>query len=233
MCPQEYGDIEYCVILKNKTTGESKGLGYVRYYKPSQAALAIENCDKSKDGPSGFRCVFVWKFSFATLKYWCLQPTEQSWLSLVTKLQHLKITLEGHPGMITWLVLSRWTSMHSLCVRQKKNPSWVCLIMCSWNVSVLVVTVVSSSLSSWPRQLPVHGLPLWRHHTLPDGVDSSWAHPGTDFCFVWPHSWHGVLWTSARWVWNEQGWVNPHGIQLINIKPMWWRKVKKCLFVPS
>lgn len=51
MCPQEYGDIEYCVILKNKTTGESKGLGYVRYYKPSQASLAIENCDKSKAGP--------------------------------------------------------------------------------------------------------------------------------------------------------------------------------------
>uniref|UniRef100_H3CWW3 RNA binding motif protein 45 n=1 Tax=Tetraodon nigroviridis TaxID=99883 RepID=H3CWW3_TETNG len=44
---KEYGDIEYCVILKNKTTGESKGLGYVRYYKPSQAALAIENCDKT------------------------------------------------------------------------------------------------------------------------------------------------------------------------------------------
>ncbi|XP_010795512.1 RNA-binding protein 45, partial [Notothenia coriiceps] len=45
---KEYGDIEYCVIIKNKFTGESKGLGYVRYYKPSQAAFAIENCDKSK-----------------------------------------------------------------------------------------------------------------------------------------------------------------------------------------
>ncbi|XP_071370630.1 RNA-binding protein 45 [Centroberyx affinis] len=44
---KEYGDIEYCVIIKNKFTGESKGLGYVRYYKPSQAALAIENCDRS------------------------------------------------------------------------------------------------------------------------------------------------------------------------------------------
>ncbi|XP_035982244.1 RNA-binding protein 45 isoform X1 [Fundulus heteroclitus] len=44
---KEYGDIEYCVIIKNKSTGESKGLGYVRYFKPSQAALAIENCDKS------------------------------------------------------------------------------------------------------------------------------------------------------------------------------------------
>lgn len=48
MSPQEYGDIEYCVIIRNKLTGESKGLGYVRYYKPSQAALAIENCDKGK-----------------------------------------------------------------------------------------------------------------------------------------------------------------------------------------
>uniref|UniRef100_A0A667Y8A6 RNA binding motif protein 45 n=1 Tax=Myripristis murdjan TaxID=586833 RepID=A0A667Y8A6_9TELE len=45
---KEYGDIEYCVIIKNKFTGESKGLGYVRYYKPSQAALAIENCDRGK-----------------------------------------------------------------------------------------------------------------------------------------------------------------------------------------
>ncbi|XP_059215748.1 RNA-binding protein 45 isoform X2 [Centropristis striata] len=44
---KEYGDIEYCVIIKNKFTGESKGLGYVRYYKPSQAAIAIENCDKT------------------------------------------------------------------------------------------------------------------------------------------------------------------------------------------
>nr|XP_033800747.1 RNA-binding protein 45 [Geotrypetes seraphini]XP_033800748.1 RNA-binding protein 45 [Geotrypetes seraphini]XP_033800749.1 RNA-binding protein 45 [Geotrypetes seraphini]XP_033800750.1 RNA-binding protein 45 [Geotrypetes seraphini]XP_033800752.1 RNA-binding protein 45 [Geotrypetes seraphini]XP_033800753.1 RNA-binding protein 45 [Geotrypetes seraphini] len=41
-----YGDIEYCSIIRNKATGESKGLGYVRYLKPSQAALAIENCDK-------------------------------------------------------------------------------------------------------------------------------------------------------------------------------------------
>uniref|UniRef100_A0A3B5MH92 RRM domain-containing protein n=1 Tax=Xiphophorus couchianus TaxID=32473 RepID=A0A3B5MH92_9TELE len=44
---REYGDIEYCILIRNKVTGESKGLGYVRYYKPSQAALAIENCDKS------------------------------------------------------------------------------------------------------------------------------------------------------------------------------------------
>lgn len=44
---KEYGDIEYCIVIKNKTTGESKGLGYVRFHKPSQAATAIENCDKT------------------------------------------------------------------------------------------------------------------------------------------------------------------------------------------
>ncbi|XP_018417125.1 PREDICTED: RNA-binding protein 45 [Nanorana parkeri] len=44
---KEYGHIEYCSIIKNKTTGESKGLGYVRFLKPSQAAMAIENCDRN------------------------------------------------------------------------------------------------------------------------------------------------------------------------------------------
>ncbi|XP_018092712.1 RNA binding motif protein 45 S homeolog isoform X2 [Xenopus laevis] len=44
---KEYGQIEYCSIIKNKNTGESKGLAYVRFLKPSQAALAIENCDRS------------------------------------------------------------------------------------------------------------------------------------------------------------------------------------------
>ncbi|KAM4698576.1 RNA-binding protein 45 [Rhinophrynus dorsalis] len=44
---KEYGQIDYCSIIKNKHTGESKGLGYVRFLKPSQAALAIENCDRS------------------------------------------------------------------------------------------------------------------------------------------------------------------------------------------
>lgn len=56
---QEYGDIEYCVIIKNKSTGESKGLGYVRYYKPSQAAHAIENCDKSKIVPNSLTASFA------------------------------------------------------------------------------------------------------------------------------------------------------------------------------
>lgn len=42
-----YGDIEYAIIIRNKTTGDSKGLGYVRFHKPSQAAKAVENCDKT------------------------------------------------------------------------------------------------------------------------------------------------------------------------------------------
>lgn len=42
-----HGDIEYAIVIRNKTTGESKGLGYVRFHKPSQAAKAIENCDKT------------------------------------------------------------------------------------------------------------------------------------------------------------------------------------------
>ncbi|XP_038670777.1 RNA-binding protein 45-like [Scyliorhinus canicula] len=44
---KDFGDIEYCNIIKNKKTGESKGFGYVRFLKPSQAAEAIENCDRS------------------------------------------------------------------------------------------------------------------------------------------------------------------------------------------
>ncbi|XP_038645234.1 RNA-binding protein 45 isoform X1 [Scyliorhinus canicula] len=44
---KEFGDIEYCSVIKNKSTGESKGFGYVRFLKPSQAAQAIENCERS------------------------------------------------------------------------------------------------------------------------------------------------------------------------------------------
>ncbi|XP_069791917.1 RNA-binding protein 45 isoform X2 [Narcine bancroftii] len=44
---KEFGDIEYCSVIKNKNTGENKGFGYVRFLKPSQAAQAIENCERS------------------------------------------------------------------------------------------------------------------------------------------------------------------------------------------
>lgn len=60
---QIYGDIEYAIIIKNKSTGESKGLGYVRYHKPSQAAKAIENCEKSKWHNCTPPLHWVWTYS--------------------------------------------------------------------------------------------------------------------------------------------------------------------------
>lgn len=43
----EFGDFEYCNIIRDKTTSESKGFGYVKFSKASTAALAMENCDKA------------------------------------------------------------------------------------------------------------------------------------------------------------------------------------------
>ncbi|GFR68703.1 RNA-binding protein 45 [Elysia marginata] len=43
----EFGDVESVTVLKDHSTGENKGFGYVRYFKPLHAALAYENCDPS------------------------------------------------------------------------------------------------------------------------------------------------------------------------------------------
>ena len=43
----QFGDFDYCNIIRDKQTGESKGFGYVKFTKASTAALAMENCDKS------------------------------------------------------------------------------------------------------------------------------------------------------------------------------------------
>lgn len=43
----QFGDFEYCNIIRDKTSGESKGFGYVKFSKASTAALAMENCDKA------------------------------------------------------------------------------------------------------------------------------------------------------------------------------------------
>ncbi|RUS92223.1 hypothetical protein EGW08_000076 [Elysia chlorotica] len=43
----EFGDVESVTVLKDHGTGENKGFGYVRYFKPLHAALAYENCDTS------------------------------------------------------------------------------------------------------------------------------------------------------------------------------------------
>ena len=44
---EQFGDFDYCNIIRDKQTGESKGFGYVKFLKASTAAVAMENCDKS------------------------------------------------------------------------------------------------------------------------------------------------------------------------------------------
>ncbi len=44
---EQYGDYDYCNIIRDKNTGESKGFGYVKFLKASTAAYAMENCDKN------------------------------------------------------------------------------------------------------------------------------------------------------------------------------------------
>jgi RNA recognition motif-containing protein len=48
-----YGDIEYCKLIRDKQTHESKGYAYVKYYKASHAALAVE--EVSSTVPEGVK----------------------------------------------------------------------------------------------------------------------------------------------------------------------------------
>ncbi|XP_017773921.1 PREDICTED: RNA-binding protein 45 isoform X2 [Nicrophorus vespilloides] len=48
----QFGDIDYVNIVRDKETRESKGLGYIKYYKFSHAAKAFEECDRK------YRAVF-------------------------------------------------------------------------------------------------------------------------------------------------------------------------------
>jgi len=43
----EYGDFDFCNIIRDKQTGENKGFGYVKFTKASTAAIAMETCDSS------------------------------------------------------------------------------------------------------------------------------------------------------------------------------------------
>lgn len=43
----KFGDVENVTVLKDRNTGDNKGFGYVRFYRPIHAARAFENCDSS------------------------------------------------------------------------------------------------------------------------------------------------------------------------------------------
>ena len=45
---QKFGDVENVTVLKDRSSGENKGFGYVRFYRPIHAARAYENCDSCK-----------------------------------------------------------------------------------------------------------------------------------------------------------------------------------------
>src|SRR6478609_7255233 len=60
---QVYGDIEYTRVIKDRSTGENKGLAYVKYFRAYHAALAVENCDPRK------YCIF----SDLIMQHWLLK----------------------------------------------------------------------------------------------------------------------------------------------------------------
>ena len=45
---QKFGDVAGVDVLRERDSGNSKGFGYVRFHRPYHAALALENCDRSK-----------------------------------------------------------------------------------------------------------------------------------------------------------------------------------------
>lgn len=44
---EKFGPVEYVNVIKDRITGQSKGLAYVKFHKASTAAIALENCDPS------------------------------------------------------------------------------------------------------------------------------------------------------------------------------------------
>ena len=43
----QFGDVDYVSIVRDRTTKESKGFAYVKYHRMSHAAKAFEDCDRS------------------------------------------------------------------------------------------------------------------------------------------------------------------------------------------
>ena len=74
--------MESVTVLKDHGTGENKGFGYVRYFKPLHAALAYENCDT---------CKYSSKFAFVIVIvcFHVLLCHSNVWLSNIIHLNHV------------------------------------------------------------------------------------------------------------------------------------------------
>ena len=45
---QTFGEIDYVRFLKDRNTGDSRGLAYVKFFRSYHAALALEGCNPRK-----------------------------------------------------------------------------------------------------------------------------------------------------------------------------------------
>ncbi|XP_076461498.1 RNA-binding protein 45-like [Babylonia areolata] len=43
---EPFGDLQYVTVMRDKSSGESKGFGYIKYHRPYHAALAYELCNR-------------------------------------------------------------------------------------------------------------------------------------------------------------------------------------------
>jgi RNA recognition motif-containing protein len=52
---EEYGTVQYCDLVLDKTTGGSKGFAFVEMPKPGEAKVAIKNLNNKNVGSSNIR----------------------------------------------------------------------------------------------------------------------------------------------------------------------------------
>ena len=52
---EEYGTVQYCDLVLDKTTGDSKGFAFVEMPKPGEAKAAIKNLNNKTVGSTNIR----------------------------------------------------------------------------------------------------------------------------------------------------------------------------------
>jgi len=75
LCVQQYGRIESIHIVKDRKTGGSRGLAYVRFSRAYDAAVALETCDQSEIPSCYFLSLLSQSdstMSFCVLYHWRL-----------------------------------------------------------------------------------------------------------------------------------------------------------------